>query len=331
MSDGEWSGSDVEEICSVFSEGEAVSIFEDFSSDSLEEVWDHMRENHGVDYHEIRRVIPGFSDYQRIVLVNALRKAFKEGGDALEVMKMQVVDPGSAIWADQDLLQPVREDDRLLFEAPYDNSDDSDMHDEHLESDFEGENAHQQAFASTSSARAKVELAPAVENWLQEVNSLGQLPESYYGDGRDRLERARQILIMMSDEEAIEHLKMLQRWSSDPDLMELKQNPENATMANDQVESSSSSDESDMPPVAHPNEMGKGKGCFTGPGSYRIDENGNILQKTPDALNAPTFSKGGKSKGASKGGDMFAQKVEVAVGDHQDNEFCGKSGRKGKC
>ena len=166
---------------------------------------------------------------------------------------------------------------------------------------------------------AHVELGPAVESWLQELHSLDQLPPSL-----QPLERARQILTMMSDDDAIEHLKMLQRWSSDPDLIELKQNPENATMANPvSSDSSSSSDESDMPPIAHPNEMGKGKGCFTGPGSYRIDENGNILQKTPDTIDQPTFSKGAKSKGASKGASQM-------VDDHQDNDFCGKGSGKGK-
>ncbi len=38
-------------FCQKFSEGEAVSIFEDFSSNDVDAVWDHMRDNHGLDYH----------------------------------------------------------------------------------------------------------------------------------------------------------------------------------------------------------------------------------------------------------------------------------------
>ncbi len=249
----------------------------------------------------MKAAIPGFSDYQRIAMINALRKAFKDGKDAIEMVMMQILDPGASIWTDQSLLQPVKEDDRLLFEEPYELGEDSDMQDEQS---FLAEN-------TASSSHPNIELNMEVEQKLQELLVLNQLPQ-----GLLPVERARHFLaIMNTDEERMQHLDMLQRWSTDPDLVELKNNPDIAQ------ESDSSSSDEEM--VFH-----GGKG-FTGPGAYRLDENGNFIEKDPCDNISSTV--GGKSKGksSSRGGTGSGRGgFGNFQGLDEDNAVCG--GAKGK-
>ena len=97
-------GSDCEFDC-----GPAVSIWEDFSSSSVAEVWQHMKEHHDLDFAQLTRAIPGFSDYHRIVAVNALRAAFKAEDSAkeMELTMAMVFDPNSRLWEEQQKHLPL--------------------------------------------------------------------------------------------------------------------------------------------------------------------------------------------------------------------------------
>jgi len=107
-----------EEDCSV------QSLFGPETFDSASAFWRHATEVHGFSLVDLRERIgrSTWTDYHRIRLVNYLRSLGPEAAKHEALL----LDAGSGLWSDDSLLQPVLEDDGLLFEDDGLDSDDDD-------------------------------------------------------------------------------------------------------------------------------------------------------------------------------------------------------------
>lgn len=97
---------------------EAKCLFCEKSSSLTEEIWNHMKVDHGFDFSEETE---GRDEYGQMRLINYLRSCAKDGLDVKR--EYQDITKDHQIWDDDSLLVPVINDDRLILELDTLNED----------------------------------------------------------------------------------------------------------------------------------------------------------------------------------------------------------------
>ncbi|PPS96734.1 SAM Mtases/PrmA [Cryptosporidium hominis] len=90
---------------------EAKCLFCDSSSNLTEEIWNHMKVQHGFDF---SKETDRKEEYDQIRLINYLRKCVNDGLDPKK--EYENIKKDGKIWNDDSLLTPVLNDDRLILE-----------------------------------------------------------------------------------------------------------------------------------------------------------------------------------------------------------------------
>ncbi|POM85149.1 Methyltransferase domain protein [Cryptosporidium meleagridis] len=90
---------------------EAKCLFCDLCSNLTEEIWNHMKVQHGFDF---SKEIKGKGEYNQIRLINYLRKCANDGLDPKK--EYENIKKDGKIWDDDLFLTPVLNDDRLILE-----------------------------------------------------------------------------------------------------------------------------------------------------------------------------------------------------------------------
>uniref|UniRef100_A0A0G4G7J9 Protein arginine N-methyltransferase domain-containing protein n=1 Tax=Chromera velia CCMP2878 TaxID=1169474 RepID=A0A0G4G7J9_9ALVE len=117
LSDGsdDWEGQESDEELDL-----AFSIFDDFSAEDSDAVWNHMKDKCGLDLSVVSKQLTQsgkeFDEYARMTLVNYLRKhAVKNDAEHARQL-VASIGPQSAFWEDEEYLKPQIGDDRLLWD-----------------------------------------------------------------------------------------------------------------------------------------------------------------------------------------------------------------------
>ncbi|KAH8583644.1 arginine N-methyltransferase [Cryptosporidium sp. chipmunk genotype I] len=97
---------------------EAKCLFCNSISKLTEEIWNHMKIEHGFDF---SKETSGREEYGQMRLINYLRRCVKDGLDAKK--EYEKIKKDDEIWEDDSLLTPVLNDDRLILELDTLNED----------------------------------------------------------------------------------------------------------------------------------------------------------------------------------------------------------------